>query len=238
MKNRISLFRKILLIIFAGILLCTCKKDTSICDCKFDSTVNAGVNVLTTSQQDEYYNIWKSILLKKNSMTDDYFNKHIKMHVISSHQWIGGVTFRMDYTLHVDWIDIKCSDAFFVKMNSSYIPYGYLNIPRDVFFDKAQIELNIANNANSEISTYHLVDALKYRNCCELQDAIKKNSGFNQAEIDYVSYYVPGVVPRENGDPYVMIKGTYNQAANQCLDGHMNLITGECKVNIGACVVY
>jgi hypothetical protein len=215
----------------------TSTSDTN-CDCNFDTTINMSGNVLSDSQQINYFNIWKAILLKKNSMTEDYYKNHISKQVITSSEWSGGISFRVDYIMHIDWIDIKCSDAFFVKMNSSYTPYGYLNIPRDVFFDQGQIESNITNGANSEISVYNLAGKIKYKDCCELINAMKKNSGYEQAEIDYASYYVPGNVPRENGDPYVMIKGTVNKTENLCLNGHMNLITGECKVWLNACVFY
>ena len=169
-------------------------------------------------------------------MTDAYFDSHITKYVITSHEWDGGISFRVDYIMHIDWIDIKCHDDFLVKMNSSYDPYESLNIPRDIFFNQNQIESNISLKVDS-ISFYNLIENLKFKDCNELNKAIKKSSGYNEAEIDYATYYVPGNVPRKNGDPYVIIKGTINEKDNECITGNINLNTGECNARKGPCII-
>ena len=206
-------------------------------DCNFDSNITISGNVLTQNQQDDYFKIWKSILMKNSNMTDAYFEKHITKYVVTSSEWDGGISFRVDYIMHIDWVDIKCHDDFLVKMNAAYDAYKNLNIPRDTFFNQNQIESNISSKVNS-ISFYNLIESLKFKDCNELNKAIKKSSGYNEAKIDYVAYSVPGNVPRKNGDPYVIIKGTINDKNNECITGDINLKTGECIVRKDACIVF
>ena len=206
-------------------------------DCSFDSDITISGNVLTPKQQDDYFKIWKSILMKNSNMTEAYFDKHITKHVITSSERDEGVSFRVDYIMHIDWIDIKCNDNFIVKMNSTYNTYEHLNIPRDIFFNQNQIESNITSNINS-VSIYNLIENLKFKDCQELNKAIKESSGYNEAKTDYATYYVPGNLPRQNGDPYVIIKGILNDKNNECLTGEINLKTGLCNVRKSACRIF
>lgn len=206
-------------------------------ECNFDSNIAISGNVLTQNQQDDYFKIWKSILMRNSNMSEAYFANHITKYVITSSEWDGGISFRVNYIMHIDWIDIKCHDAFLVKMNSAYHAYQYLNIPRDIFFNQNQIESNISSKVDS-ISFYNLIENLKFKDCNELNKAIKKSSGYNEAKTDYATYYVPGNVPRENGDPYVIIKGTINDKDNECITGKINLNTGVCNVRKSVCRVF
>ena len=235
----------ILSITITTLLLTACNKETVEKDgekcgnneCTFSSPIPSFGNVLTQSKQDEYHGIWKAILMDKSNMSASYFDTHIIDHKISSSEWNAGTSFEINYIMRIDWMTINCSDKFLVKMNSSYEAYGYMNIPRDVYFDQPRIESNIDAKVNSEISSYNLLEQLKYSNCSDLKTAIKDSSGYDVAKPANATYYVPGKIPREDGDPYVLIKGTVNQQENKCLNGQINLNTGECNVCEDACGV-
>ncbi|WP_109358881.1 hypothetical protein [Brumimicrobium oceani] len=193
-------------------------------------------NILSQNQQNEYFEIWKSLVMNKSAMSESYFDAHIVDYKISSIAWNAGVSFRIDYQLKIDWMTINCQDEFLVTMNSSYEAFEHLNIPRDVNFDESQIDFNINNMVHSEISSYNLLDQLKYNNCDELKTAIKDSTGYQVAVPDRATYYVPGKLPREDGDPYVLIIGTINNQENKCLKGHINLNTGEWEAWEDVCV--
>ncbi len=218
--------------------VCSCSKydDSYICD--FDTSVQSWGSVIEDSLSDHYFGIWKTLLKEMNNMSEEDYNEHITKTAISSDEWDAGITVVVNYIVNIDWIDIKCQDKFVIRMNSDYSPYQYLNIPRDVFFDQSQIEFNIAHNADSEISMYNLDVRLKYDNCREVCRAAERASGYKEIRPDYVSFYVPGNVPRENGDPYMMMSGTIDESENRCLTGKINLVTGECDINETVCIIY
>lgn len=187
-------------------------------------------SVLSETQENEYYQIWKSILLENSNMTDEYFNEHITNYTLSSYKWNGGISFKIDYIIRIDWVNIKSSNNFLVKMNSSYDAYRHLNIPRDIFFTKNQIKLNTYSDVHSEVDRHNPVNALKYKNSNEVYEAVVTSSGYNEVSLDYISYYVPGKLPRKDGDPYYILNGTISDSQNRCLTGYINLVTGDSEV--------
>lgn len=227
----------LLIISFFTLILSTCTKDEYVYNCNFDTSIQSFGTVIDDSLSNYYFQIWKTFLLEKNNMAEDYYSQHITQTAMSSNEWVGGISFRVDYIMNIDWIDIPCHDKFFIKMDSSYDPYQYLNIPRDIFFNQSEIEFNIANNVDSEISTYNLVEKLKYDNCIEVCEAVKKASGYENFSPYQVSYYVPGNLPREDGNPYIMLRGTIDESENRCLKGHINLVTGGCTMRETVCYI-
>lgn len=236
-----------LLALLISLLVATtaCKKDihspddcvSEQSDCRFDTACESSGSVLSPNQEAAYYDIWEYILLENNNMTEAYFDDHITNYAISTYEWDGGISFSISYIMHIDWVDIKCSDKFLVNMSSAYSSYPHLNIPRDVFFDEAQIKFNIENNAQSEISNYNLLESLRYENCAAVYEAAIAASGYDELSVESVSYYVPGKLPREDGDPYYLLNGIICDSPNTCLTGYINLNTGETSVRETACVI-
>lgn len=241
--KHLSIFTLLLSLLF---LVSSCKKDlhtpedcvSTQSPCTFDTHCESSGSVLTPAQTDEYYEIWKSILMENSSMTEAYFDAHITNFALSSNEWDGGISFRVNYIMHIDWVDIKCSDAFLVNMSSTYESYGHLNIPRDVLLDEDQIKFNIANNVKSEVSTYNLIEELRYSSCDEVYEAAISAAGYeDELSVNRVSYYVPGKLPREDGDPYYLLNGVICSSPNTCLKGYINLVSGETHVVEDHCYI-
>ena len=169
-------------------------------------------------------------------MPESYFDGHITDHAISSSEWDAGITFKVNYIMHIDWVDIKCRDEFMVWMNAEYTSYPHLNIPRDEFFDADQIEFNLNNDIRSEISTYNLVEELLYGDCQAVNDAAIDSSGYAEVTVRSVSHFVPGKLPREDGDPYYLLQGVLCDKQNTCLKGYINLKTGKVHVLEDNCI--
>ena len=205
--------------------------------CNFDTELKSEASVLDESQLNDYYEIWKSILLEKSDMTAAYFNSHITAFSLSSSEWSAGISFKIEFIINVNWVDIKCSDAFIVKMNSSYEAYQHLNIPRDVFLDQTEVQSNIERDVHSEITKYNTIEDIKYANCDEIYDAISNGFGKSDLSADRVSYHVPGKLPREDGDPYYLFNSSHCKQKKNCSHGYINLVTGEKEVWKEACVI-
>ncbi len=79
--------------------------------------------------------------------------------------------------------------------------------------------------------------SLKYGIFSDAVNAFKTatNSNMNVTEI---SFYVPGKVPRKDGNPYFIGRGTVNASANDCVVGYMNLVTGTTESHHDVCVIY
>jgi hypothetical protein len=56
-------------------------------------------------------------------------------------------------------------------------------------------------------------------------------------DVSSISYYVPGKLPREDGDPYFIGIGTLNKTQNRCIVGYMDLITGAAASHEDVCTI-
>jgi hypothetical protein len=73
-----------------------------------------------------------------------------------------------------------------------------------------------------------------------LADALNefRNQTDKNIEVKYISFYVPGKLPREDGNPYFIGRGTLDKNKNECIFGYMNLVTGLTKSYKEVCIIY
>lgn len=227
------------LILFLLIISSCNKNEDSVTNivCDFEISLNDEENILSQEQTDFYFQIWKDFLLQKNNMSQSYFNEHITDITLASHEWDGGITFRVYYIFNIDWINIKGSDKFMVKMNSSYDIYRHLNIERDVFFNSAQIDFNIQQKIKSEISFYNIEKSMEFDNCNEVYIAIKNNINRTDFSMLSTGFYDGPNYPNEGGDPYIHFTDIINSEENRCLEGTINLYSGKVIFNETPCII-
>lgn len=240
-----------ILLIFTLMFCISCNKNTNnidlgnqndTCSCNLDTTIiSFSIIFLEDSLNSYYYNSWKSILKQKSNMTDVYFDKHVQNITISPSAWAAGITYRVDYLMCYDWLKIKCFDEFIIKLDSSYNAYyGYLT-PRNRFLSKSQIEYNLSKDILSEISTYQLIETLPYNNINSLCAAIRRDMGLTTFNINRISYFVPGKLPREDGYLYAIIDGQISGSTSEdakCFSGYYNLLDrSKHQVRIQDCII-
>lgn len=91
-----------------------------------------------------------------------------------------------------------------------------------------------AQNKYLELSEKY---TLKYKTYKEAVSALEQKTGAINSNPE-VAFYVPGKFPREDGYPYFVFWSTINQEKNICLNGYMNLVTGESESHRNVCVIY
>lgn len=223
------------------------KEDTSPCNCYLDTTIIPSGNILLQDSLKSYYfNAWKSILKQKSNMSDVYFDKHVQNIVISPSSWDAGISYRVDYFMCYDWLKVRCFDEFLIMLDSNYqiarspnwIGHG---MPRNQFLSKSVIQNNLNKDILSEISTYQLIETLPYRSLNSLCAAIRRDMSLTTFNIDRISYFVPGKLPREDGYLYAIIEGPISGSTlENCkwLSGYYNLSDGtKHQVRIEDCSI-
>lgn len=78
----------------------------------------------------------------------------------------------------------------------------------------------------------------KYKSFNDAVVALQNAVGTQLAFPDRIDFYVPGKVPREDGDPYFIFDSVIDITKNDCLTGYMNLVTGETKSWSDSCRIY
>jgi hypothetical protein len=85
------------------------------------------------------------------------------------------------------------------------------------------------NNLKSQYS-------LKYETFQSAFNAFKNATNSNMG-IERISFYVPGKLPHEDGNPYFIGRGTLSKNSNECIVGYMNLVTGVTESHDDVCVI-
>lgn len=92
-------------------------------------------------------------------------------------------------------------------------------------------------NIETQYNSLKCQHSLKYGTFSSALNAFKNATG-SQMEVSRIDFYVPGKLPREDGDPYFIGKGTVNLNDNDCIVGYMNLVTGVTESHHDVCVIY
>lgn len=213
------------------IFFSTCRKESveiTTDDCDWENvTLNEFTSVLTEQQDEEYFQIWKAEFLRFHGLTEPDFDEKIAEYRISSKAWDGGISFRVDYLVRFGWLKIRTEDQFFVWMNNSWSPYHHHDIPRDTWLDANWVRYCMENRIHDRGITPVNWDAkLRYNDCETAVAAFRAASGYPTMEVRRVSFHVPGVTPRENGDPHLIGYAVVDLDANACASGNFNLVTG------------
>ena len=192
------------------------------------------------ARRDAYFEIWKSQFLKRNRMDRAHFDSHV---VVGKYDvecgWVSGLSFRVEYTVKFDWAAIEAHDQLVIVLYESESAYRHLPIKRDHLFDESEVALAIDKSVFfSGISLVKPAAKLAFPNHAAALEAFRTKAGTRDLDNVRLAFYVPGNVPRIDGYPYMLGRGIVDAGKNLCVEGHVNLVTGEIVTWNNACIVH
>lgn len=156
-----------------------------------------------------YRPIWQESFCKRNNFTSEEFAAMIAIRSEEIMRGNWSHHYRVDYTLKRDWVEIRCHDQVMVFMRSEADVYRHLNIPRDKWFSADEFAMAIDKRLdNTETTTVSTIKSLAFSSLEAAKQEVTDKTGiirFLQAE---VAFYVPGKLPRTDGDPYLLFIGS------------------------------
>jgi hypothetical protein len=186
----------------------------------------------------EYFDVWKSEFMARNGISEDYFADHISWIWTSTNCWNSGISFYVNYRITVDWAVIDRSDQFVVWLHASERAYQHLNIPRDQFLNLDQLRNMLDNRVfGSSVGPVVPLENLAHETCLDAVGAFQDSTESPEMLPTRIAYYVPGKIPREDGYPYFIGRGTIDEEANECIVGYYNLVSGAFEVRSSSCWV-
>ena len=78
---------------------------------------------------------------------------------------------------------------------------------------------------------------LAFPNRAAALEAFRRKAGTRNLDNVRLAFYVPENVPRIDGHTYMLGRGIVDATKNQCVEGHVNLVTGEIVTWNNACIV-
>ena len=187
----------------------------------------------------DYTKFWRTVLAESSGISEAALAPFIQVDEAEISAWNSGKTFRVRYTVKLDWLTIKREDKFMVWINESESAYRHLGLPRDTWLFAADLKTVIARKVFD--TTIGRVDPKIKPAFASLDEAKAfvckehKLASLDRAEI---TFHVPGKAPREDGLPYLVWFAILDEKANKGLNGYLNLVTKDGKSWENAIRVY
>jgi len=235
--------KKLLIAMGIFFLFQTCtKNDTEKikCDCSMGYPEPEGIfcpgQICQSDTCQTYFNIWKRLFLSKNEMSGDYFDNHITLCSSTVHKWAEGSSFEIFYKVKVGWAEYRLLDKFIIYIASNLYPG--LDIPRNVLLSESQIS-TVLNSGyfSSKMSKITPVSELKYSSDREAMKALINASYVDTFCFGSVSWPQKSFDKYFVGHPYFKASGVLNWEDNKCIEGSIDLITGETNIQENICYI-
>jgi hypothetical protein len=183
-----------------------------------------------------YFNIWKELFLSRNQMSREYFDNHITLCSTTLHKWAEGTSFEIFYKVKIEWAEYRLLDKFIIYIASNLYPG--LNVPRNVLLSKIQVESVLNGNYfSSQSGIITPVNELKYSSAVDAMKALINASEVDTFCFGSVSFPQRSLKKYTVGHPYFTASGVLNWNENKCINGLIDLITGETKINQDICYI-
>lgn len=234
-KNMKHLKISLLFLIVVSFSACEAQKQIRTTSCisggEYDYLNNYSPGTICHAETCELYlAIWKSLFMEQNNLPDSYFDNHIELVHSQIANWNDGVSFNVCYKVKVGWAIAYSCDQFMIKINQDNKFYPALNLPRGTYLSKDQVKMIVSNKAFfSDIIKLSDVDNLKFTSMSDALTYLVTKAKVNTL--------CSGMVTINNitGNLELEAWAQYDNEDNSCIQGRIDLMTGETVVEDGPC---
>lgn len=181
---------------------------------------------------ENYLNIWEEIFIEKNNLSQAFFDEHIFIKSYYLNDWNSGTSFRVCYGVQIDWGVAYTCDGFIINLDpSTEGRFPALDVPRAVYLNKEQVATVVAGTAfSSDINNLINAESLAYNDFDSALEDLIASSGvdnlcFNTIELN------------KSGSLIMKALGQYKLKHNSCIEGTVDLITGEKEYREDPCFI-
>lgn len=186
-----------------------------------------------------YLNIWKSLVMSRNQISEVWFDNHITACNTYINKWNSGLSFRVSYTVKIDWAEVKLGDTFIIWLSPSTSGmYPSLYLPRNSLLTQNQI--NSASNLmafSSRINTISPLSRLRFNSEDEALYILLRASHTDKFCSTELYYEQPHMIDPPGGHPFLRATGILNMKENKCVTSQVDLLTGEFEVIYNPCYI-
>lgn len=197
-----------------------------------DSTKNNTDSLCNNDLCANYQTIWKNLIVETNNLSTSYFDNHIEMCQSNISEWNDGLSFTICYKVKLNWaIAYKC-DQFIIKIKNENSLYPTLNLPRDSYLSKEQVQIAVNNRAfSSEILKLSNNEALKFKSMSIALSLLIENAKVNTLCFNGID------IDKTTGNLMLCASAQYENEINNCIQAKIDLVTGESFVTESPCFI-
>ncbi|MFA5297887.1 MAG: hypothetical protein WC389_06725 [Lutibacter sp.] len=231
MKNSLLIFVSMILILTA------CEKDiqtrqtTCLQPGDYDYLDNYKIDSMCSSDAcTEYLTIWRELLAEKNNLSQDFIDSHIELCQSEIQSWADGISFSVCYKFKIGWAIAYNCDQFIIKINADNTSYPSLDLPRDTYLSKEKIKIAVDNRAfSSYITKMTNTNDLKFISMESALNDLIEYSDVNMLCLNRV------IINDDTGNLTLEASAQYENEENSCIQGTIDLISGDKNVNETPC---
>jgi hypothetical protein len=186
-----------------------------------------------------YLTVWKEIFLERNHMTQEYFNNQITPCYSHLDKWNSGISFRITYKIKIDWAEVIIGDQFIIWLAQSTSGlYPSITLPGNSLLTKNHINSALDLMAfSSSLYTVNPINHLKYDSFDGAMSDLIKASGVNKFCSNAIFYERPQMLVSPSGHPFLKSFATLSEQENKCVEGKIDLVTGDPVINYTQCYI-
>lgn len=207
------------------------QKSTWIFDLQNSERKAQYASIAPESITEKYLSVWKKLFMEKNNISEEYFNKHIKVLETGistdlsrslSFTNRGREYFEVLYNIKIDWIELNDADHLVIRKKDQE---DYLSV------DEFIMEEKNAKETFQQVSSFVPIEKAPI----SFEEAVRKLQQIN-SDAKYLkpAYLVLGFKSPSydkeniaNGGVLLYGEGTIDFKKNQCVEGYFNLVTGK-----------
>ncbi len=156
-----------------------------------------------------YRQIWQAEFQRRNQFSADVFAASVAIDREEIMRTDSGNYYWVVYFVRGGWVSIKAVDQLMVFRKSSAGAHRTLSLPLDTWFSAEQVAQAVdARWDASEMTRVSPIGQLAYASLDAAKAEISKKTGITQFIDTEAVFYVPGKLPRSDGDPYLLFTGT------------------------------
>lgn len=178
----------------------------------------------------EYYRLWKEEFLRRNFISEEYFNEHFTDITIESKEITAsnqGTSFAVVYTYTSNWYCGHWADIFLIRLNSNSTVYQTYDVPRDKLFSRDEVLRSMSLGIlPGDIHTLVGIKSLKFQSYDDAVGAFRERSGSSDLEI-LGTVFAIRVYGKDEVVPAFYGTGSLDEGDNRCINSYFNLSTGE-----------
>jgi hypothetical protein len=156
-----------------------------------------------------YEPLWKSLFRSRNGFSESEFAGQITIRRREIRRGQTACYFRVDFLLKMDWVEIPCQNQFLIQLSAQDDAYRQTSLPRDTWFSSDDIRYVVEKRVyNTEMDLIRNVVRPAFASREDAEKEIRWKTGIVAFFELRPAFFVPGKVPRVDGFPYLIFRGT------------------------------
>lgn len=175
--------------------------------------------------------------MERNNMSEEYFREHIAVMDVQLSSYQQAKTIRVSYEVTIDWATVKSADQFAYYIFQDASPFPALQIPKEQNLTQEEIAKTFEYHAwSANMTVINPINKLAYKSEKDALKALGENNqcSFKDGRV-FFKMDRPFANEPANGTIYFESTCTINENDNKCLQGEIDLATGDKKVQDVVC---